>query len=91
MFVCVYIYSHESNLFLSLKVTIKQRSWPQYWVIVSDKNTTKEHDSLYFVNVCDTFITYLLLLCYGKVTEAYIIILYNIFIPRALKPVECKI
>lgn len=89
--VCMYIYSHKSNLFLSLKVTIKQRSWPQYWVIFRDRNTTKEQDSLYFVNVCDTFITSLLLLCYGKVNEAYIIILYSIFIPHASKPVKFQI
>lgn len=88
--VCVCLYNHKANLFLSLKVTIKQRSWPQYWVIFRDKNTTKEQDSLYFVNVCDIFITCLLLQCYGKVTEAYIIIHCSIFIPHAPNQLNVK-
>lgn len=66
------------HVFLSLKVTIKQRSWLQYWVIFRDKNTTKEQEILCFVNVCDSFITYLLLLCYGKVSEAsWLLVLQN--------------
>lgn len=89
---CVYVclYSHKANLFLSLKVTIKQRSWSQYWVIFRDKNTTKEQDSLYFINVCGIFITYLLLQCYGKVPEAYIIIHCSIFIPYAPDQLNVK-
>lgn len=89
---CVYmcLYSHKANLFSSLKVTIKQRSWPQYWVIFRDKNTTKEQDSLYFVNVCGIFITYLLLQCYGKVPEAYIIIHCSIFILYAPNQLNIK-
>lgn len=88
--VCVCVGSHKADLFLSLKVTIKRRSWSQYWVIFRDKNKTKEKNSLYFVNVCGTFITYLLLLRYKKVTEVYII-LHTVFIPHASEPVKCKI
>lgn len=87
---CVCLYSHKANLFLSLKVTIKQRSWPQYWVIFRDKKTTKEQDSLYFVSVCDIFIACLLLQCYGKVTEAYIITHSSIFIPYAPNQLNVK-
>lgn len=87
---CVCVGSHKADLFLSLKVTIKRRSWSQYWVIFRDKNKTKEKNSLYFVNVCGTFITYLLLLRYKKVTEVYII-LHTVFIPHASEPVKCKI
>lgn len=100
--VCVCVGSHKADLFLSLKVTIKRRSWSQYWdniyiymshlhgTIFRDKNKTKEKNSLYFVNVCGTFITYLLLLRYKKVTEVYII-LHTVFIPHASEPVKCKI
>lgn len=48
---CVCVDSHKADLFLSLKVAIKKRSWSQYWVIFRDKNKTKEQDSLYFVSV----------------------------------------